>query len=66
MDSGRPFTTVFHLGDAVEAFDLVRRQAPDRHHIIPGHDPLVMDMYPAPRPELEGIVVRLDVPPRAK
>jgi len=24
----------------------------------------VMRRYPAPRPELEGIVVRLDVPPR--
>jgi glyoxylase-like metal-dependent hydrolase (beta-lactamase superfamily II) len=65
MDSGRPFTTVFHLGDAVEAFDLVRRQAAGRDHIIPGHDPLVMEMYPPPRPELAGIVVRLDVPPKA-
>jgi hypothetical protein len=32
-------------------------------HIIPGHDPLVMNRYPAPARELEGIVVRLDVPP---
>jgi hypothetical protein len=30
---------------------------------VPGHDPLVMQRYPAPRPELEGIVVRLDVAP---
>jgi glyoxylase-like metal-dependent hydrolase (beta-lactamase superfamily II) len=63
MDSGRPFTTVFNVGDAVEAFDLVRRQAPSRDHIIPGHDPLVMEMYPPPRPDLAGIVARLDVPP---
>lgn len=64
MDSGRPFTTVFNLGDAVEAFDLVRAQALSRDHIIPGHDPLVMDLYPSARPDLEGIVVRLDEPPR--
>ncbi len=64
MDSGRPFTTVFHAGDAVEAFDLVRRQAAGRDYIIPGHDPLVMALYPPPRPELEGIIARLDVPPR--
>ncbi|MCB8882537.1 N-acyl homoserine lactonase family protein [Acidisoma cellulosilytica] len=63
MDSDRPFTTVFNIGDAAEAFDLVRKQAPSRDHIIPGHDPLVMDMYPPPRPDLAGIIVRLDVPP---
>jgi hypothetical protein len=37
--------------------------APDERHIVPGHDPLVMRLYSAPSPELEGIVVRLDVPP---
>jgi hypothetical protein len=30
---------------------------------LPGHDPLVMKFYPAPSPQLEGIAVRLDVPP---
>jgi hypothetical protein len=34
-------------------------------HIIPGHDPLVMQRYPAPSKDLAGIVVRLDVPPVA-
>jgi len=37
--------------------------APSEDHIVPGHDPLVMKLYPAVSPELEGIVVRLDVPP---
>jgi hypothetical protein len=31
--------------------------------IVPGHDPLVMQRYPAPSPALQGIAVRLDVPP---
>ena len=30
-----------------------------------GHDPEVMRRYPPPKPELEGIVVRLDVAPNA-
>jgi hypothetical protein len=34
-------------------------------HVIPGHDPLVLKRYPAPRPELAGIVARLDVEPIA-
>ena len=32
---------------------------PDR--VIPGHDPQVLERYPAPSRELEGIVARLDV-----
>jgi hypothetical protein len=32
-------------------------------HIIPGHDPHVMKEYQPPKPELEGVVVRLDVAP---
>jgi glyoxylase-like metal-dependent hydrolase (beta-lactamase superfamily II) len=63
MDSGRPFTTAFHVGKMLEGFDALRAHAPSPHHIVPGHDPLVMQRYPAPRPELEGIVVRLDVAP---
>ena len=38
-------------------------ESPD--HIVPGHDPLVMQYYPAVSPELEGIAVRLDVAPKA-
>jgi hypothetical protein len=31
---------------------------------VPGHDPLVMAIYPPPSAELDGIAVRLDVAPR--
>ena len=31
--------------------------------VVPNHDPLVMRRYPAPTPELEGLVIRLDVMP---
>jgi hypothetical protein len=37
---------------------------PPARSIIPGHDPLVMRRYPPPKPELEGLVVRLDVTPK--
>jgi len=66
MDAMRPFPTAFHVGEMLEGFDLLRRLAPSRTHIIPGHDPEVLRLYPAPRPELEGIVARLDVPPRKR
>jgi hypothetical protein len=28
--------------------------------VIPGHDPLVLERYPAARPELQGWIARLD------
>jgi glyoxylase-like metal-dependent hydrolase (beta-lactamase superfamily II) len=63
MASSRPFTTAFHVGEMLEGFDKLLTLAPDESHIIPGHDPLVMTLYPAPSPQLEGIAVRLDVAP---
>ena len=63
MASSRPFTTAFHIGDMLEGFDRLLALAPDENHIVPGHDPLVMKLYPAPGPELEGVAVRLDVSP---
>ena len=64
METDRPYTTVLHVGDMLEAFDTLRAHAPTPDHIVPGHDPDVMRRYPAPSPELEGVVVRLDVAPR--
>ncbi|MDQ0473234.1 N-acyl homoserine lactonase family protein [Labrys wisconsinensis] len=66
MDSGRPFTTTFHVGDTLEGYERLRAVAASRDHIVPGHDPLVMQLYPPPRPELEGIAVRLDVAPKPR
>jgi hypothetical protein len=63
METYRPFTTALHIGEMLEAFDMLRVHAPTLQHIIPGHDPLVMRRYPPPTPELEGIAVRLDVAP---
>lgn len=63
MDTERPFVTAFHVGCMLEGFDRLKAAAPSPDHIIPGHDPLVMRRYRPPRPELEGIVVRLDEPP---
>jgi glyoxylase-like metal-dependent hydrolase (beta-lactamase superfamily II) len=64
METGRPFTTAFNIGEMLDAYDTLRAHAPTPQHIVPGHDPEVMRRYPPPRPELEGIVVRLDVAPK--
>jgi glyoxylase-like metal-dependent hydrolase (beta-lactamase superfamily II) len=64
METGRVFPTAFHVGEMVEGYDTLRALAESPQHVIPGHDPLVMERYPAPSKALEGIVARLDVPPR--
>ena len=64
LEETRPFPIVYHVGEMVEGYRRIRSLADSPHHIIPGHDPLVMRRYPAPEPRLEGIIARLDVPPR--
>jgi glyoxylase-like metal-dependent hydrolase (beta-lactamase superfamily II) len=58
----RAHPTVYNVGDMLEGFATVRRLATLLQHVVPGHDPLVFDRYPAAKPGLEGIAVRLDVP----
>jgi glyoxylase-like metal-dependent hydrolase (beta-lactamase superfamily II) len=63
FQQGRIFPVVYNVGDMLEGYKLLYRLADSPDHIVPGHDPLVMKLYPPARPDLEGIVVRLDVPP---
>jgi glyoxylase-like metal-dependent hydrolase (beta-lactamase superfamily II) len=65
IESCRPFVITLDTADTIESYARVRAAAESPQHIIPGHDPLVMERYPAPSPALSGVVVRLDVPPNA-
>ncbi len=60
----RAYATVYNVGDMLEGFSRLKRLATSPQHVIPGHDPLVLQRYPAAKPGLEGIAVRLDLPPR--
>jgi glyoxylase-like metal-dependent hydrolase (beta-lactamase superfamily II) len=64
IETRRPFTTALNVGDMLEGFDKVRALASSSDHVIPGHDPKVMELYPAPRPDLAGMAVRLNVAPK--
>lgn len=64
LETGRPFTTLFHLGGMLDGFDRLHALAPSPRHIVPGHDPEVMRRYPAV-PGLEGIAVELHKTPIA-
>ncbi|WP_193172187.1 N-acyl homoserine lactonase family protein [Nisaea nitritireducens] len=60
----KPFVICYDLGSMMTGFNTMELLADSPDHIVPGHDPLVMDYYPAPSPDLEGAVVRLDVMPK--
>ena len=60
MEQGRPFPIVFNVAEMVEGYARLHALADSPAHIIPGHDPLVLERYPAPSAGLQGIAARLD------
>ena len=64
MERAMPFPIVYHVGDMVAGWDKLKRLAETPKHVVPGHDPLVMQRYPSPKKDLDGVVVRLDVDPK--
>lgn len=60
MEQGNPFPIVYNVGDMLEGQQRLYRLADARELVIPGHDPAVLDRFPAPEAALKGIVVRLD------
>jgi glyoxylase-like metal-dependent hydrolase (beta-lactamase superfamily II) len=64
MEQSRPFVAVYNVADMLEGHHRLKKLASSPAHVVPGHDPLVMERYPAARHGLEGIAVRLDADPR--
>jgi glyoxylase-like metal-dependent hydrolase (beta-lactamase superfamily II) len=60
MEQTRPFPIVWSVAEMVDGYAKLRALADSAEHIIPGHDPLVFEKYPAVSGALEGIAVRLD------
>jgi glyoxylase-like metal-dependent hydrolase (beta-lactamase superfamily II) len=60
MEQQRPFPIVWSVEDMVEGYRRLRELADSPAHIIPGHDPLVLERYPAPSDSLQGVIARLD------
>jgi len=63
MEQNRAFPIVYNVADMMEGFNTLRKLATSPRHVIPGHDPLVMKRYPAPKPGFDDWIVRLDVDP---
>jgi glyoxylase-like metal-dependent hydrolase (beta-lactamase superfamily II) len=58
----RPFPIVDDIPRYLAALDRIEALADSPRHVIPGHDPLVLQRYPRALPDVADIV-RLDVDP---
>jgi len=64
LDEARVFPTTYNLGEVLEGYETLKKLATSRNHIVPGHDPAVMKIYPPASNALKGLVIRLDVDPK--
>lgn len=64
MEAPSPFPLVYSLAEMLDGYDKMRGLAESNRHIIPGHDPMVMDRYPAAKNAIADVVVRLDADPK--
>jgi len=58
------FPITYSVGDTLEGYKTLKKLASSRHHVVPGHDPEVMKLYPSAGSNLDGWIARLDVEPK--
>jgi glyoxylase-like metal-dependent hydrolase (beta-lactamase superfamily II) len=66
IETNRPFPIVYNVGDLLEGYRTLRRLASSADHIIPGHDPLVIERFPAASDATKDWVARVDLTPRPR
>jgi len=64
MQRNLAYPIVYNIGDMLEGYATLHRLADSDDHIIPGHDPLVLQYYPAFNADTQGWIARVDADPR--
>lgn len=64
MHEGRVFPVTYNVAETLEGYGTLRKLADSPDHVVPGHDPQVLERYPAARSGVEDWIVRLDVHPK--
>ncbi|MEX2127656.1 MAG: N-acyl homoserine lactonase family protein [Xanthobacteraceae bacterium] len=64
VEEGRVYPITYNVGDVLAGYQTLKRLADSMEHIVPGHDPKVLERYPAAVPGLENWIVRLDADPK--
>ncbi len=66
MEQRRPFPILADVGRVLDGYERLAALADSPDHIIPGHDPLVRQLYPPASERLRDVVVRLDAQPASR
>lgn len=61
FETKKPFVIVADMEDMLKGYDTLVRLGGDTKRVVPGHDPLVLQRYPALSAATAGAVHRLDV-----
>jgi len=61
FEKGKVFPITIDIADVLDGYSRLVALAASPRRVVPGHDPLVLQRYPALNRETEGIVHRLDV-----
>ena len=59
MQRKNPFPILYNLGDMMEGWDIVKRLAGNPDCVIPGHDPLVTEIYPRASDKIDAYALHL-------
>ncbi|MGY9055903.1 MAG: N-acyl homoserine lactonase family protein [Alphaproteobacteria bacterium] len=59
VDEELPFIVFYDMAQMLEGYRTCADLAGERAFLVPGHDPIVTDIYPAAKPGLEGLVLDL-------
>lgn len=57
----KPFSITVDVAETLRTYTRLEQLASSRAHVVPGHDPLVLERYPPWKPRTAGVVHRLDV-----
>jgi hypothetical protein len=60
LTRGIPYPILYNAAEVVQGYRRAYALASSPDHVIPGHDPLVLQRYPAAAPGLQGWAARLD------
>ncbi len=59
MHRKSPFPILYNLGDMFEGWGIVARLAGHPDRVIPGHDPIVTEIYPRAGDEVDAYALHL-------
>jgi glyoxylase-like metal-dependent hydrolase (beta-lactamase superfamily II) len=59
MHRKSPFPILYNLGDMFEGWNIVARLAGHADRVIPGHDPIVTEIYPRASDEVDAYALHL-------